>query len=223
MNTITNRLDKESLWNYFTPSKGSSFSGMVTIIALLAISLLLLSCKQKRPPLTSFKVKEIAPTDKKTKKNLIKIVLQWKELAYLQSQNPDITTIDKKRLLASVVILTMLSTDLPCETYRVFTCLDAENETLQSIAAFESNNDILRLELLASNPRNLYPNTLAVKGAGSKLIHHLFQTCLQENKTSIKLSPSKSSVHFYRKLGFEELEDHYMQITSEKIKKIIKK
>jgi hypothetical protein len=228
MNAITSYFDRQSLLNDFFSSKRSSFAGIVVVIALFTISLLILSYKQKATPiktaiLISSEVKEVPYADKQAREALVKITSQWKDLAISLCNNSDISTANKQKLSDTVKVLKTSSNDILYEGSRVFICLDTKKTCLQSIAVLQNNKDKLQLDLLATNPNNLYPNPSAVKGAGSKLLYHLFQTCLQENRTSIKLTSLQSSVSFYTKLGFEELGKRDMQITSEKIKTLIKR
>ncbi|MBS0627465.1 MAG: hypothetical protein JSS09_04565 [Verrucomicrobia bacterium] len=110
---------------------------------------------------------------------------------------------------------------------RVFVCTN-EKDTVESIAIAHNNENNLRLELLATNPNNISSSTPSesspkIKGFGTTLMDYLFKTCVTEGKDKITLSPTMSSIAFFKSLGLSpDSETLEMFITSEKIRSLPK-
>ena len=88
----------------------------------------------------------------------------------------------------------------------VITCIDTYGN-LQSIAIIKNQENEITINTFATHPHNIRsdlnlekPNR--VQGAGTALIHHLFQKCLIEEKDSIGLFSLPNACEFYRKMHF---------------------
>lgn len=110
----------------------------------------------------------------------------------------------------------------------LFSVSNDPNRTIQAISVVKNKDDnTVYLEFLATNPNNIRARVNEsqlnqVKGAGSSIVSKLFEKCVQNKQDSICLKALASSVSFYEKLGFEVIKEGYvMQITLEKIKKIL--
>lgn len=81
--------------------------------------------------------------------------------------------------------------------------------------------NVLKIEQAATNPKNLpfsnHPEK--VKGAGTSLLHGIFQEALEKNKESVVLEPAHGSETFWSKFGFEESDDGiHMEINQNQIR-----
>ncbi len=176
-----------------------------------------------------FHIQEIPPLDPICKKTRT-ILSKWENLAddkKDQATNPTA----QDRFYDSSVISHRISgrLDLKLPTDRVFLCIDDEN-VMQSIAIVEndgpglfiSDGRSLSIKYLASHPNNIRHSVNSkeksrVPGAGTALVHHIFQTCIKEGKDGVLLQPIDSSTGFYQKLGFYNGWIH-MSISSEEIR-----
>lgn len=87
---------------------------------------------------------------------------------------------------------------------------------IESIALiFLESQNVMRLNLLVSNPSNIV--TRSTMGAGSAIIYAIFKRCVKENVDVLKFDVRSSAVGFYQKIGFEVSDDRKVVIGSGRI------
>ncbi len=148
-----------------------------------------------------FEVQEVTTTP--VKEELKKVARFWGVLAVQESFKPCYQPWEKERFIA----VSTIAGDIPRKidytignsdsVFRVFACYDSQ-KSLESILVTKDKSSSLFVSSMLSHPCKTANN----KGAGTALMYHLFEKCIQEGKKSIGVFPLGSSVGFYTKVGF---------------------
>lgn len=163
------------------------------------------------------------------------------------------TSSQKDLFIQSVKIISLIEeiSEEPknMKAYQIFNCLDSDknSETIQAVAVARQifrlsglegkPSPYLEIKYLATHPHNIRADVnegepSRVFGAGSTLINHLAQKCLNENLQGLYLESVLPAVKFYEKMGFENVEfeeeqpsdellTRSMYLTADKIKQFI--
>lgn len=174
-----------------------------------------------------FNTQEITTTFEK--EELKKVALSWSVLAIEEACKPGYQPWEKERFIAA----STTAQDIPRKidytidnsgtVFRVFACYGAQ-KSLESIAVIKEKSSSLFISSMLSHPCKTVNN----KGAGTALIYHLFEKCIQEGKKSIGVFPLGSSVRFYTGVGFSvpspgEEELCPLRITAERMQVLVVK
>lgn len=161
------------------------------------------------------------------KKMLHKITETWRTTALhkaRQAQGSDRLQFDNSASLAEWIDEEIDEKGQDPEL-RVFLCRDIEFNAPQAIAITSDinnkNKPSLHLNYIATNPINIRSIVNATEnhrlaGAGTAMIYHLAQVCLQENKHKITLTALDEAKTFYEKIGFKESRNTYCAFTMRK-------